>query len=568
VHLSFPTTRRLGARLRSRLRSQLGALAAIALTSLAAAPAHATEPWSDPDPPNEGSRWTLGDFGFRAGAEYRAQFLYINPISLNSEADREVSWLEHRLRLDAAVDYRDKVRIVLSTDVLDGVLWGDNGDFGGPSGSNSGTNVSTRNPNVTRPCVGLTGADALDANSYSHTVCPQDPIRIRKAYGEVSLPFGVLRVGRQTVNLGTGVQAADGEGRANRFGIARTGSIVDRILFATKPLEALKPKDKRSTSANEGLILALAYDRLVTDNPQNLGQSVNQWDTALRYLAPRYAFGSDLLLSAYHAHRWDAKYNTRINSVGGRLTSRFLDKHLHVGVDFGANLGSTREVSEAYKVIVDDPVVDQEIRQFGARAVVRWDERFASLYLEADYASGDDDPTVRTPLTGFTFSEDTNVGLLLFKHIVAFQSARSAAAAVETLRRLGATTFPAEAVATRGSFTNAFALFPQFDIHPHKTVLLRGGVLMAWAPAKVIDPVGSLQRRDGLTIEDDLVNYVGGKPARYYGTELDARVQWRYLDHFLLDLEAAVLFPGAALQNEDGFAVRSGLVQMRTTFFF
>lgn len=560
MHLPFPTARRLAAR--------LTALAALALTSLAAAPALAADPWSDPDPPNEGSRWTLGDFGFRAGAEYRAQFLYINPIGLNSEADREASWIEHRLRLDAAVDYRDKVRVVLSSDVLDGVLWGDNGDFGGTPGSNSGINVSTKNPNVTRPCVGLTGPDALDANSYSYTVCPQEPIKIRKAYGEVSLPFGVLRIGRQSVNLGMGVQAADGDGRPNRFGIARTGSVVDRILFATKPLEAFKPKDQRNTSANEGLILALAYDRWVTDNPQNLGQSLHQWDTALRFLAPRYAFGSDLLLSVYHAHRWDSTYNSKINSIGGRLTSRFLHDHLNVGVDLGANLGTTREVAEAYKVINNDPVVDQTIRQFGARAVARWDERWFSAYLEADYASGDDDPTVNTPLTGFTFSEDTNVGLLLFKHIVAFQSARSSASAVETLRRLGATTFPAEAVATRGAFTNAFAIFPQVDVHPHKTVLLRGGVLMAWAPARVIDPVASLQRRDGNDINDDLVNFVGGKPARYYGTELDGRVQWRYLDHFLLDLEAAVLFPGAALQNEDGAAVRSGLVQVRSTFFF
>ncbi len=359
MHLSIPTARRLGAR--------LTALAALALTSLAAAPALALEPWSDPDPPNEGTRWTLGDFGFRAGAEYRAQFLYINPIGLNSEADRETSWIEHRLRLDAAVDYRDKVRVVLSSDVLDGVLWGDNGDFGGTPSSNSGINVSTKNPNVTRPCVGLTGPDALDANSYSYTVCPQEPIKIRKAYGEVSLPFGLLRIGRQPVNLGMGVQAADGDGRPNRFGISRTGSVVDRVLFATKPLEAFKPKEQRSTSANEGLILALAYDRWVTDNPENLGRSLHQWDTALRFLAPRYAFGSDLLLSVYHAHRWDSTYNTKVNSLGGRLTSRFLNDHLHVGIDLGANLGTTREVAEAYKVINNDPVIDQKIKQFGAR---------------------------------------------------------------------------------------------------------------------------------------------------------------------------------------------------------
>ena len=82
------------------------------------------------------------------------------------------------------------------------------------------------------------------------------------------------------------------------------------------------------------------------------------------------------------------------------------------------------------------------------------------------------------------------------------------------------------------------------------------------------DPVASLQRRKGLSIDDDLVNFVGGKPGRYYGTEVDLRVQWRFLDHFALDLEGAVLFPGDALQDQDGYAARSTLVQGRTTFYF
>src|SRR5580704_10976153 len=88
-----------------------------------------TEPWSDPDPPAPPRRLVLRDLGFRGGAEYRAQFIYVNPISLNTENARAVSWIEHRLRLDAGGDWRDKIRIVLSADVLDGVLWGDNGQY-------------------------------------------------------------------------------------------------------------------------------------------------------------------------------------------------------------------------------------------------------------------------------------------------------------------------------------------------------------------------------------------------------------------------------------------------------
>jgi len=67
----------------------------------------------------------------------------------------------------------------------------------------------------------------------------------------------------------------------------------------------------------------------------------------------------------------------------------------------------------------------------------------------------------------------------------------------------------------------------------------------------------SLQRKDGLQIEDDLVNFAGGKPGRYYGTELDGRIQWRFMDHFAADLEGAILFPGSALEDANGDAARS-----------
>jgi hypothetical protein len=112
------------------------------------------------------------------------------------------------------------------------------------------------------------------------------------------------------------------------------------------------------------------------------------------------------------------------------------------------------------------------------------------------------------------------------------------------------------------------ALFPQFDLRPAKGLTLRGGVLFAWTAAPSVDPINSLLGRDGLTIQDDLVNFNGGKPGNYWGTELDGRVSYRYLDHFVFDLEGAVLFPGDALQDEDGYAVRSVLVQGRTSFFF
>lgn len=542
---------------------------ALALTLIASNAAAEVEPWSDDDVPSQ-ERVPLGEdgtYGFRGGAEYRAQALYINPISLNTEEDRSVSWLEHRLRLDAALDYEDTIKIVTSADVLDGVLWGDNGSLLEEPFSNSGVGVNTKSPNVARPCLQYNGTgDPLAARGYGWGLCSQEQIRFRRLYGEVTTPVGLLRIGRQPVGVGAALQQNDGDGRRNRFGVSRTGQSVDRVMFATKPLEGFKPKEERNRSADEGFFLILAYDRLVSDDPRTFSDDVQQSVVALRLLEPEYSAGKNLEILTFWTHRWDQQFHTDINAFGLRATSRFGD--FHVGLEGAANFGSTREIAAAYNAITNDPIVDQPIRQFGARAAVRYDQPVWTAYLEADFASGDEDPQARTPLTQFTWAEDTNVGLLMFEHALAFQTARAAAGGVEVLRRLGAVSYPTEAIDTRGAFTNAFAIFPQFDLRPHPNLLFRGGVLVAWAPSRVVDPVNSLLQRDGVTIEDDLVNFAGGKPGSFYGTELDGRFQWRFEEHFAFDLEGAILFPGDAFQDVNGDAVRSVLVQGRTTFFF
>lgn len=540
---------------------------ALATMTLASSANAQQEAWSDPDPRAPGHRYPLfGRIGVRGGAEYRANALYVNPIALNSESGRRVGWIEHRLRLDFGVDYNDKIRIQTSADILDGALWGDNGTiFTGPR-PNFGSNVNARSPNIAIPCVTQRGENGLDAESYGYGLCSQEQVRFRKLFGDVVLPIGLLRIGRQAANTGQGVQAADGDGRPNRFGFSRQGNLVDRILFATKPLEAFKPKEERDTSEDRGMILALAYDRWVTDDVHLFGDDVQQFDVALRYMAPRLGPMRDFFAGGYFVHRWDKLNATSVNSFGGRVLTKIGD--FNISAEAAANLGTTKEIAEAYKYITNDPVVAQDIEQVGARAVVRYDKPRFSAYMEFDYASGDPDPNNDTPLSGFTFAEDANVGLLLFEHVLSYQTARVAAAGNELIRRLGATNFPPDSIWTRGSFTNSIALFPQFDIRPVKGLLIRGGALFAWAAAPVSNPIASLLGRDGLTIEDDLVNFNGGKPGNYWGTELDGRISYRYLDHFLIDLEGAVLFPGNALRNADGFAARSVMVQGRTTFYF
>ena len=553
----------------------MSAFAALTTAALCA-PASALEPWVDPDPPEKAERYELGDFGLAPEAEYRAMFTFVNPISLTTEDNRRYSVMEHRGRFGAELDYDKKVFINLSMDLLDGVTWGDNGTFGELPSSDAGVALTTREPNVTRACIGFVEGDPLQSDSYGYVNCEQDHLRVRKLYGQVNTPIGALRVGRQAVSIGASVQNNDGEGRRNRWGVAYSGDNVDRVLFATKPLEAFKPKEARNLSENEGMLVAVMYDRRVTDSAKIFSDDLHSVNVALRYIEPDFVLGKDLLVQLFYAHRWDTQFESRVNTVGGRLHARF--EGLGIGTDMAANIGRTKEIATAYSVITNDPIESQDILQYGARAVARYDWRADGQidekpptitgYFEFDYASGDPDPQPGTTLSQFRFGTDTNVGLLLFEHIVRFQTARAALAGTEIVRRLGAESFASERVHTRGDFTNAIAIYPQVDFRPHDDVLFRGGVLVAWAPEPVYDPVASLQADDGDTIEDDLINFVGGPPGTFYGTELDFRFQWRFIEHFALDIEAAVLFPGDALEDANGSAVHSFMTQGRTTFWF
>jgi hypothetical protein len=545
---------------------QCAALAVSAVLLSSGPAARATEPWDDRHE-LESNRHEFGDYGLVADAEYRAIWLYINPIALNSVTHRRASWIEHRLRIDTAIDYDERVALHLSLEGLDGTLWGDNGTFGGSPSRSSGIRVAASNPNNVKPAIGFTGgADRLDPDNYGFVFVPNDFVELRRVWGEVTLPVGVLRVGRQPATDGSGLLVASGDGHENRFGYGNDGDSSDRITFVTKPLEGLKPADQRDASADRGVFLMTFYDRVADGELRTFADNLHGVGLVLRSLDPRPAQRRDLELEAGYVHRWETEFDTNVNVLNLKGTAR-IDR-LSAGAEALVAFGGTREISEALALINSDSVVRQTIRQWGARGALRWDEPLWTAYLEVDFASGDRNPNPNSDLTQLTWAEDINVGLLMFERILAFESARSAASGVELLRRVTARTFPAERVDSEGSFTNAIAFFPQMDVRPEETLLLRGGMLLAWAPTGLVDPIATLRDRDGSEVEDDLVNFHGGRPGTFYGVELDGRFQWRYLDRFVFDLEAAILFPGDAFYDENEQAARSVLVQGRTTFLF
>jgi hypothetical protein len=514
-------------------------------------------------------------------AEYRMRFVHADPYELSGTRVRHMTYAQGRGRIDLALRRPGLGGIVLQADLLDGVLFGDNGSFTGDPSAISGVSLTVRRPNVTAWEIGLLpGADPLDADSYVPILRDATPIEINHLYGEVMLPIGLLRVGRQPmVPGGANLSAHDGA-RRNRWGASEFADSSDRVLFATKldaAIELIRSGGEAEIdrSLERGLFIAFAYDWLSQgeivyvhgdDTIQMIGSLMWLVDEA-EWLGARWR---DLSFAFNAVHLNSDDFETDIWSFPTRFQVDVGPVGLNV--QYSVITGDTREISEGFAVLSSRRPTRQRIIAHGAQAVVDYHLGPLTLTLEGDFASGDEDPRPNTDLTVFQFARDLNVGLLLFEHIIAFESARSAAVGIENLANLDSPSFPLTEVSSEGRFTNAIALFPQVKVdlldtlehHLHTRV----GALFAWPEAGVVDAVTTILAEDGNQIADDAVNYHGGDPGDYYGTELDAQIEWRFRDMLIWTLEGAVLFPGSSLEDENGDALTTFLVENRFVFLF
>jgi len=363
----------------------------------------------------------------------------------------------------------------------------------------------------------------------------------------------------------------------------------DRFLFGTKISEAFlllaDPDHKVSRDRDDGVFLGVVYDLLVNDDifrsSDDLQQVAVQLDWKLKHFNLAGIDGR-FRLTGTLTHRWsetdetcdgdDCPYNTSVFAIPLKLELELGDFNFEAQVTFIE--GTTRELSAGFSELNNRPIVDQKISSQIARLWFEGKVGPVTLLGVWGYASGDEDPRPETTQTSGMWARDTNMGLLLFEHILAFQSARSAAVGIENLIQLEAKSFPLTEIQTDGRMTNANVLNPQIFIDPLEhlgddfdhQLTIKLGALFAWTAVAGVDPIQSILNWDGENIDDDLLNYHGGKPGNYWGTEIDVGLEYGYKDLFGVVLEAGVLFPGDALQDENGEAVMSWMFESRFLF--
>jgi len=520
------------------------------------------------------------DSVFDLNAEYRVRTVEVSPYDLSGTDVKDVLWTEQRLRLDLGLTRKKLGGVTLQIDVLDGVLFGDNGQFGKSPAPNSGVSLATKRPNAARWAVGLPpGADPLDPDSYVPVLQSAPLLDVNFAYADVILPVGLLRVGRQPQAYGANITSHDGS-RVNRWGVSYWNDTSDRILFGTAVdaiVEVLShgPGYVPAISLDRGFFVAGFYDWLNQGSVFSTDDNLGQLGMAFQWRTPEADwFGldwRDVLISGFAVHLSDERFATDVWGFPTRTQATVGPFYLLLQT--AMIVGESREISEGFAVLSRREPTLQTIQGFGMHALADYKAGPVTMTLQFDYATGDDDPRPTTPITSFSFARDRNVGLLLFEHILAFESARSVGVGIENLASLDAASFPLTEVQTDGRFNNTIALFPQVKVdlleRPNNSVHVRLGALFAWPEADgVVDPILTILNEDGNRIDDDAVNFHGGAPGSYYGTELDAQLEWAYRETFLWTVEGAVLFPGSSLEDENRDAVNAFMVENRFTFMY
>ena len=441
------------------------------------------------------------------------------------------AWVEHRLRLTPKIIETGVIEIQGSFDVVSGLLGGDvASNFRG---------------------YGFTGrSDAqggLHANGFD----------FRHLFAQLRVPVGVLEFGQMPSHWGMGMVANGGNGEEETdFGDVRFGDIVDRVLFATRPLAFL---GSRSHLAQH-VALALAADVVYRDRYASLvqrspGGGIHFGDTAYQGVAALVWDPVDGTRAGFYAAR-------RVQSFaldGGDLHIWIFDAHLRTlvqpGFLPGVTLSLEGEGAQIYGGTSHAPNLatpgTTRVTQQGAALRAMVSRGTVEAELEGGYASGDANP-FDDQSSGFQMNRDFKVGLVLFDEVLLFQT-QNAARRLSDPKLVGRPPPGLDLLPTEGAVSNALYLKPTIRYRPAflgGKIRAVASVLFARAPEPVIDAYNSLNSSGPR-------NAFGAPAGRSYGTELDGALGYRSRiagDQLGIELgvQGGYLIPGDAFNRADG----------------
>ncbi len=326
------------------------------------------------------------------------------PVSPLSSAEKTNAGVNMRFRFEPTINVSEEVRVRAQLDALDNVLWGSTPDY-----------AFSRN--------GVNGYwyDRNDLSVFSMSQAPvrsginslQDSLAVKRVWGEISTPVGLLRFGRMGSHWGLGMLHNDGNGLDNDW-----GDTVDRVMFVAEPIngyyvtpmldfnaegltsvrlpEGGQPFDLSNSDESHSFILAVAKRDTDTEARARLdaGQTVFNYGLHFTYRVQRNEVAGPM--STAFGNEGEASGSRDPNAAWG------IERHAYLFMpDLWAKLErkNWRLEAEAAAVLgfmkpftapTDERTV--ELWQFGA--VVQGEYKFLNGDLEVGgevgFASGDD----------------------------------------------------------------------------------------------------------------------------------------------------------------------------------
>ena len=491
---------------------------------------------ADPAPAADDPNAPAFYIGFHGEYEMRGNGMNTIPLrALPSEPATgslgQNRWVDGWLRLRLELGVRPYLRVVAQMDVAKGEFFGDRA-------------YGIEEAALRRDSYVGFGSQGACANELQ---CDRTTsgLMLRYLYLEwaSNTSPAVFRIGQMGFYWGLGLVANDGD-HAPFFGDYHYGSIVDRILFATKPFGRESP-----------LTLAVAGDLVNNDLTAILGRGDHAYQGVLSALYEKeslhagifgaYRYQTDLLLDRLNIGILDVFARKEFSDpAGGKLYAAF-EGALFVGKN-----------SLARTVTQPDSRVLQGLF---AVDLGRVSEKL-DVMLEAGYTTGDSNSEDGVDRRA-TMSGDHVIGLIMFPEIVAWETARAIAYAsspnLAGVAPRGAWLYP-----SNGGVAGAMYLFPRVSWRITPWLEARVGAVLGRTTSPFVDLVQQ-------QLSSVSVNYRGGSPsARDLGLELDASVTAKHaLSRYVTlvgGLEGGVLFPGTAFNDATGTSMGNiGLVRLR-----
>ena len=450
----------------------------------------------------------------------------IFPMPVAGAQDQTLTSYNMRARLEPTININNLVRVRFRIDVLDNLVLG--------------STPNSLPANAYYPmATGTTGQQAPSAGQNA----VQDSIKVKRAWGEVLLPFGILSAGRMgsLINWGKGIWVNSGDGLD-----ADLGDAGDRIAFSTALLghlwmfayefSAIGPvsqplwiegesfdMEKRDDVSSIAFALARYDSRASVRRMKRAGRTVFNYGMLLSYRwqeldVPSYYRGglnngytsNQLVSRNFHTFAADVWVKLHFGSFRLELESVFMYGRLgNASMEPGLTIRPAFTSTQAGAIF-----------EFAYEpAEGRW-----SLALEVGFASGDDaagfgvrtppdqlNPTRRGDLDGsqielphdttvnnFRFHPDYRIDLILWRRII-------------------------------GTVTDAVYIRPKFSYRPLKGLLLEAWCVTSFAVFASSTPGGH----------------------NPLGLELDLAVTYKYAGAFVARLVYGVLFPFSGLDNQE-----------------